>query len=95
MGWYIMFSNQPLPASGRYLLRLLELRYPCSGSAITDEETLGIYRELHPDVMIGVSPRYEADRAPDTLGPNRHAKVGGSVTHFDRYFYHLGLLSFL
>jgi hypothetical protein len=45
--------------------------------------------------MIGVSPRYEADRSPDTLGPNRHAKVGGSVTHFDRYFYHLGLLSFL
>ncbi len=91
-GWYIKVSK---PSSRRYLLRPLERDYPCSSGGILDEETLGIYGELHLDVAAGVAPGRNAQRPPDALGPNRHGETGSSTTYFDGNSYHLGLLSSL
>ena len=91
-GWYIMISEH---SSRRYLLQPLERDYPCLSSGILDEETLGIYGELHSEVVGGVPPRHEAQRSPDALGPNCHGETGDPVTRFDGDFYHLDLLSIL
>src|SRR3712207_3092586 len=84
-----------LQLSSGYHVRPAEADYPRSCSGAVYEETLWVYRELHPLNPAGVTFRHDAGGPLDALGPNSHGEACSPAAYLDRNPKHLKHLSFI
>src|SRR4051794_35965723 len=74
--------------SRRSPLWLLKANHPCSSCGSLDEETLGIDRECHSNVVARVSLFYNTHGSLNAPGLHSHVEAGDTTVYLDRNLHH-------